>query len=112
MSIYKLLVKSQSILPKMKNDNKYKYEIALSFAGEDRKYAEELANALISRKIKVFYDKYEKSSLVGKNLYTYLSNLYTNEARFCVMLISKYYAKKLWTNHEREAAQARAFVEN
>jgi hypothetical protein len=28
------------------------------------------------------------------------------------MLISKNYANKLWTNHEREAAQARAFKEN
>ena len=28
------------------------------------------------------------------------------------MFISKHYAAKLWTNHEREAAQARAFLEH
>jgi len=28
------------------------------------------------------------------------------------MFLSKNYATKLWTNHEREAAQARAFSEN
>lgn len=28
------------------------------------------------------------------------------------MLISEHYEKKLWTNHERKSAQARAFREN
>ncbi|MBV9615265.1 MAG: TIR domain-containing protein, partial [Ktedonobacteraceae bacterium] len=30
----------------------------------------------------------------------------------CVAFLSQHYATKLWTNHEREAAQARAFQEN
>jgi hypothetical protein len=89
----------------------YSYDIALSFAGEDRTYAEALAKALKTRNIRIFYDEYEEANLWGKDLYTYLSNLYQNEARFCVMFLSQYYAKKLWTNHERSAAQARAFRE-
>lgn len=89
-----------------------KYDIALSFAGEDRKYAEDLANALVARNIKVFYDKHEKALLFGKDLYSYLSNIYQYEALYCVMLISASYAKKQWTKHERQAAQARAFTEN
>jgi hypothetical protein len=28
------------------------------------------------------------------------------------MFISKHYAQKLWTNHERKSAQARAFTES
>jgi hypothetical protein len=50
--------------------------------------------------------------LFGKNLYTHLSDVYQNQARYCVMFLSKHYAKKAWTNHEREAAQARAFREH
>lgn len=34
------------------------------------------------------------------------------EPRYCVIFISKFYAKKLWTNHEKRSAQARAFNEN
>ena len=33
-------------------------------------------------------------------------------ARYCVMFLSEHYARKLWTNHERQSAQARAFEEN
>lgn len=90
----------------------YPYDVALSFAGEDRPYAEALADALHRHGIKVFYDEYEKSDLWGKNLYTYLSDVYQNKARYCVMFLSQHYATKLWTNHEREASQARAFSEN
>jgi len=96
----------------MKNARHYKYDIALSIAGEDRAYAEALAEELKRRKIKYFYDDEEKHNLWGKNLYPYLSDLYQNEAHYCVIFISKHYATKRWTNHEREAAQARAFQEN
>src|SRR5262249_10775367 len=86
--------------------------VAISFAGEDRKYAESLALSLKHRNLTVFYDRYEKASLWGKNLYTHLSDVYLNQATYCVMLLSKHYATKVWTRHEREAAQARAFQEN
>lgn len=90
----------------------YPYDVALSFAGEDRKHAQELAQLLTDKGIKVFYDKYEEATLWGKNLYTHLSFVYQKQARFCVMFLSQHYAQKLWTNHERDAAQARAFQEN
>ena len=89
-----------------------KYDIALSFAGEDRAYAESLADALKSLHVEVFYDGYEKASLWGTNLYDRLSDVYQNQAKYCVMFLSKHYAAKLWPNLERQAAQARAFREN
>ncbi len=95
----------------MSSTQHYDYDVALSFAGEDRTSAEALFDALSLRCIKVFYDEYEKSTLWGKNLYTYLSDIYQNKARYSIMLLSQHYAAKLWTNHEREAAQARAFRE-
>ncbi|MGB8347020.1 MAG: TIR domain-containing protein [Ktedonobacteraceae bacterium] len=91
------------------SEKQYPYDVAISYAGEDHTYAETLADTLSRRGIKVFFDKYEKSALWGKNLYTYLSDLYLYKARYCVMFLSQNYADKLWTNHEREAAQARAF---
>ncbi len=91
---------------------RHTYDIVLSFAGEDRYYAETLANMLLNQGLKVFYDKYEEASLWGKNLYDYLTDIYQNKAHYCIMLLSRYYAAKLWTNLEQQAAQARAFQEN
>lgn len=108
-----LNAKGINLLPYINRNTKvYEYDVAISFAGEDRENAQALAEALKSRGLNVFYDQYEKATLWGKNLYTYLSDVYQNKARYCVMFLSQHYAAKLWTNHERESAQARAFSEN
>ena len=96
----------------MAKKRSYTYDVAISYAGEDRTHAEALASALEHRGVTVFFDSYEQATLWGKNLYTYLSDLYQNKARYCVAFLSQHYATKLWTNHEREAAQARTFQEN
>jgi hypothetical protein len=88
------------------------YDVALSFAGEDREYVEQVAEILKKRHIRVFYDRFEEIHLWGKDLYVHLDTVYRLKARYCVMFISKHYASKLWTNHERKSAQARAFQEN
>ena len=89
-----------------------KYDVALSFAAEDRQYAKTLANLLEADGYKPFYDENELANLWGKNLYDYLSSVYKDQARYCVMFLSKHYERKLWTTHERQLAQARAFQEN
>ena len=91
--------------------NKFEYDVALSFAGEDRVYVEKVAKYLKEKGIEVFYDDYEKTGLWGKDLYVYLDEVYQKKARYCVMFLSCHYAEKLWTNHERKSAQARAFIE-
>ncbi|MBL4803925.1 MAG: TIR domain-containing protein [Alphaproteobacteria bacterium] len=95
-----------------KTDQAYEYDVALSFAGEDREYVEEVAEQLKASEVKVFYDKFEEVDLWGKDLYVHLDEVYRKKARYCVMFLSKHYAEKLWTNHERESAQARAFEDS
>jgi len=94
------------------SSDEFDYDIAFSFAGEDRKYAERLAKELIKYDVRVFYDGFEKANLWGKDLFVYLSDLYRLRSKFCVLFLSQYYNKKLWTNHERKAAQSRAYKEN
>jgi hypothetical protein len=93
------------------SENQKTYDVALSFAGEDRAYVELVAESLKRKGVRVFYDKFEEVDLWGKNLYEHLSDVYLKSARFTVMFISQYYAAKVWTNHERRAAQARAINE-
>lgn len=88
------------------------FDVALSFAGENRAYVDQVAHLLRDQGIKPFYDLFEEADLWGKDLYAHLINVYQNRAKFTVMFISAAYGKKLWTNHERKAAQARAFQES
>lgn len=88
------------------------YEVALSFAGEDRAYVDMVADQLRARSVSVFYDKYEEADLWGKDLYTHLIEVYMKRARYTLMFISVHYKAKVWTNHERKAAQARALQES
>ena len=88
------------------------YDIAISFAGEDRDVAQAIASSLVTKGINVFYDEYEKANLWGKDLYVHLTKIYRDESKYCLMLLSVNYAKKQWTRHERKAAQAKAFNEN
>jgi hypothetical protein len=91
---------------------RFGYDVALSFAGEDRPYVERVATFLKEAGVKVFYDRFEEASLWGKNLYDHLSDVYGRQARYTVMFISQHYAKKVWTTHERKSAQERALEEN
>jgi len=97
---------------KAKTNQMDKYHVALSFAGEDRDYVEKVAAYLQDRGVRVFYDKFEETKLWGKDLYAYLSNIYQNRAFYTVIFVSEAYRDKAWANHERRAAQARAFRES
>lgn len=87
------------------------FDIAISFAGEDRELTEELATSLVAKHVRVFYDGFYKSELWGKDLYEHIEDIYKNKSRFCAMLVSANYKIKKWTTHERKSAQARAFVQ-
>lgn len=91
--------------------NDYDYDIVLSFAGEDRNWAEDLARQLKEKDIKVFYDVFEQANLWGKDLLDYLADIYQNRGKYCIIFISSNYARKVWTNHERKNALVRAFKE-
>jgi photosystem II stability/assembly factor-like uncharacterized protein len=88
--------------------NVYTYDVAISFAGEDRPTAEELARVLLQRGVIVFYDKDNKAELWGINLPDQLKEIYRNRARFCVLLISAHYPNKQYTRLELKAARERA----
>ena len=87
------------------NDTK-KYEVALSFAGEQRDYVEEVAKELASLGIYVFYDGFEEEMIMlwGRHLSEVLHEVYESNASNVVMFISKEYVDKAWPTHERRSA--------
>jgi len=96
----------------MSDASEIKYDIAMSFAGEDRVIVAELAEMLTSLGVRVFYDEYETADLWGKDLYQHLQTVYSERAKYCLIVVSEAYSKKLWTRHELKQAQARAFKES
>lgn len=87
------------------------YEIVLSFAGEERDYVEAVAEYLKKNNVNIFYDKYEEVTLWGKDLSEHLDKVYRGSARYCVMFISRNYANKVWTTHEKQSALTKAILE-
>lgn len=93
--------------------NEYEYDVAFSFAGEQRKYVKDVYDYLTSKDMKVFYDQNETVDIDtwGQNLVDYFNDIFSHKARFCVVFISQEYANKVWTNYERQVIQARGLVE-
>ena len=84
------------------------YEVALSFAGEQREYVEEVERLLHNRGVSVFYDGSAAVWLWGKNLAEEFQDVFENRADYVVMFISEAYVKKAWPSHERQSILSRA----
>lgn len=83
------------------------YDVALSFAGEDRTYVEQVAEELRQLGVTVFYDGFEQVNLWGKDLAEHLGQVYSKDSRFVVIFASRAYAAKAWPNHEKQFALGR-----
>ena len=93
----------------MATSDQFEYDVALSFAGEDRPIVEKFAKLMDAKHINYFYDETESFDLWGRDLIAHLADIYEKKAQYCIMFISEHYPRKLWTNFERLHIQARAF---
>jgi len=83
----------------------YKYDVALSYAESEKKYAEELATELKKLKIIVYYDEFEKSSSWGKNMADYRDQVFRKQSRFTIIFISANYEEEC--RLQRRSAQSK-----
>jgi len=95
----------------MSDKTSLEYDVALSFAREDRPQARELAKLLAFRGVKLFYDEFEEANLWGKDLAQHLHEVYAKKALYCIPFISMHYAKRAWPRHEIKASLAEAVLE-
>lgn len=86
---------------------KYNYDIAISFAEEDRQTALSIVSALESHGLKVYYYPERPSEVIGKELDTVLWRIYQYESALAIVLFSAHYVQKKWTRHELKAIQER-----
>jgi TIR domain len=88
-----------------------RWDVALSFAGAQRDYVGQVAEALQARGVRCFYDADEQIELWGKYLAEELPAIYGEQAAAVVVFVSAEYAARDWTRLERRAALARAVRE-
>lgn len=88
-----------------------KYQVALSFAGEQRDYVDMVARHLQKRSVAVFYDGFEQVRLWGRNATETFHEAFANKAACVVMFISADYVSKAWPRHERKSALSRMIQE-
>jgi hypothetical protein len=76
------------------------YDVALSFAGEDREYAEHLRDALEDFNHAVFYDLAEQHRILGEDVEAYLGPIYASGCRYVAVALGEMYGVKRWTLFE------------
>jgi hypothetical protein len=89
----------------------YRWDVALSFAGAQRDYVEQVARVLGAWGVRCFYDADEQIELWGKYLAEELPAIYGEQAATVVVFVSAEYAARDWTRHERRVALNRAVRE-
>ena len=89
----------------------WRWDVALSFAGAQRDYVRQVAEALKARGVSCFYDADEQPALWGRFLAEELPAIYGEQAAAVVMFVSAEYAAREWTRVERRTALARAVRE-
>ena len=86
----------------------YEFDVAISFAGTEREYAQAIAKLAIANGLKVFLDELFQADLWGENLVEQLSDIYETRAKYCLIIVSNQYCDRIYTNIERRAALDRA----
>lgn len=89
----------------------YDFDVALSFAGEDREYVEEVDQGLKAAGVKTFLDADYLADTWGADLVEFFDAIYRIRSRYAILFISRHYAEKAWPRHERRSALARALDE-
>lgn len=87
------------------------FDVAVSFAGTERKFAEKLALTIKKGGFTVFYDEFYPEELWGKDLVEFFHEIYSKRSRYCVIFVSNEYLNREWTVHERRSAQERMLKE-
>lgn len=83
------------------------YDFALSFAGEDRPYAELVYDHLAELGYSVFYDFAEQHRILAENLEQYLGPIYASKASYVIAILGRQYGERRWTIFESEQFKSR-----
>lgn len=83
----------------MKREN---FDVAVSYASEQRSYVERFVKRLSAHKLQVYYDRNEQSRMTGKILDQELHKVYIQQSEHCILFLSTAYIEKPVTRYESQ----------
>jgi hypothetical protein len=87
---------------------KFTYDVAFSFAEEDRCFVEAVVYYLQNRQLSYYYYKENQTAEWGRDLRKHLSRVYGSRSRLCIIFVSAHYVSKIWTTFELKKARIKA----
>lgn len=93
--------------PATRNEER-EYDIAVSYASEDLAVAEEIVAAMEAVRIRVFFDRFMQAKIWGKDLAGWFGEVYGGRSKYVLVLVSRHYAVKDWTDFEFTIARGEA----
>ncbi|MEO9477109.1 MAG: TIR domain-containing protein [Cyclobacteriaceae bacterium] len=89
------------------HESEYKFDIAISFAGENRKLAEYISSFLRIFDFEVFYDELYEANYLGSSWSDRFEEVFNRESRYVLCLLDANHKNKIWPTFERECFQER-----
>ncbi len=83
------------------------YDFALSFAGEDRPFAQRLYDHLAELGFSVFYDQAEQHRILAEDLEEFLGPIYRSGASYVIAILGRQYGQRRWTKFESDQFRGR-----
>lgn len=83
------------------------FEIAFSFAGENRKLAKYIAEQFEQIDVPVFYDELYESNYLGKAWGKEFERIFLDDSRYVVCLLDSFHKDKIWPTFERDCFKKR-----
>lgn len=87
----------------------YRFEIALSFAGDNKRDLVRLVAEILRTKLgneTVFFDEWFEAEIAGHDAHVVLQKIYRESSRLVVACVCEHYNSKPWTQDEWRAIQA------
>ncbi|RPE39110.1 TIR domain-containing protein [Streptomyces sp. Ag109_O5-1] len=94
-------------LPHLNLTQDIRYDVALSFATEERPYVEPLFEALVRLGYAVFYDFNEQDRLLGVNIDEFLEDVFVRQSRFVAVVLSNAFGLRRSHCFEAEILQGK-----
>lgn len=89
-----------------------RYDIAVSYASEQRSYVERFVKKLRDLKLSVYYDRDAQASMVGNILDQELHKIYISESNRCILFLSNDYINKPVTKYESQIILSETLYQN
>jgi hypothetical protein len=83
------------------------FEIAISFAGENRQLAKYIAEQLESIDVSIFLDEHYEANYLGKAWSKEFERIFVHDSRYVICLLDINHREKIWPTFERECFRKR-----